>query len=118
MKVNGKTVRAHRYICKLAHGTPPTAEHHSAHSCGKGHEGCVSPNHLSWKTRTENEADKLEHGTRSRGERNGNANLTESDVREIIAIKGTVPQRKIAAMFGVTRGAINSIYTGKSWAWL
>jgi len=43
----GKVVKAHRLMCILAHGEPPTPEHHAAHSCGRGHLGCVHPGHLS-----------------------------------------------------------------------
>lgn len=50
----GKVVKAHRLMCILAHGDPPTPGHHAAHSCGNGHGGCVHPKHLSWKTPTQN----------------------------------------------------------------
>jgi hypothetical protein len=59
----GDTLYAHRLMCQLAHGDPPTPDHIAAHSCGRGHEGCVNPNHLSWKTYSENELDKRVHGT-------------------------------------------------------
>lgn len=60
-----------RVVCETVNGPPPTARHEAAHSCGKGHEGCVNPRHLSWKTPAENWADKYAHGTDNRGERNG-----------------------------------------------
>ncbi|MCZ0964602.1 hypothetical protein, partial [Paracoccus benzoatiresistens] len=53
----GKVMSAPKAMCLAAHGEPPTAKHESAHSCGKGHLGCVHPGHLSWKTRKENRAD-------------------------------------------------------------
>ena len=49
---------AHRSMCIVAHGPPPTDKHEAAHSCGKGHKGCVNPRHLSWKTPTENNRDR------------------------------------------------------------
>jgi len=61
---DGRNTVASRFICMLAHGEPPTEFHEAAHTCGKGHLGCVNPRHLSWKTKIENEADKKVHGTR------------------------------------------------------
>jgi hypothetical protein len=56
-----------RLACELVHGPAKSPVYEAAHSCGNGHLGCVNPQHLSWKTRRENEADKFIHGTRSRG---------------------------------------------------
>jgi len=116
--VDGKHVIASRYICELTHGAPPTPEHQSAHSCGKGNEGCISPTHLSWKTPADNESDKLIHGTHSRGERCGTAKLTEPQAREILALKGVEPQIKLAERFRVSRSTVGEIHAGRNWAWL
>ena len=62
LEVNGKKKIASRYVCELAHGEPPTRQHEAAHSCGNSK--CVNPKHLRWATHTENEADKLVHGTK------------------------------------------------------
>lgn len=59
----GKTQKVHRVMCEQAHGHPPTTKHHAAHECGNGHLGCINPRHLAWKTASENEADKIRHGT-------------------------------------------------------
>jgi hypothetical protein len=99
-------------------GPPPTPEHEAAHSCGKGHEGCIAPGHLEWKTPAENTADRLVHGTHSRGERSYWAKLTEADVREILAMKGIIPQRKLAVRFGVTHQTIYKILRRQIWAWV
>lgn len=60
-----------RLVCERVYGPPPTPDHEAAHSCGRGHEGCVTQNHLSWKTATENQADRVAHGTVNSGQRNG-----------------------------------------------
>src|SRR5687768_13870758 len=101
MWFKGKPRRVPRVICEAAHGPPPTPDHEAAHSCGKGHLACVTKGHLSWKTHVENIADKFIHGTIAKGERQGSAKLTEADVRTILALKGIVAQRRIAARFGV-----------------
>ncbi len=117
--VNGKLVKAYRYVCILAHGEPPTPKHEAAHSCGHGWEVCLNPNHLRWATKAENAADRLIHGTHNRGERNGEAVLTEADVREIRnLLRFGKSQKSIAAKYGVSRSAILSINLRHSWFWL
>lgn len=108
----------HRVVCERRHGKPPTEDHEASHSCGKGHEGCVNPNHLDWKTHLQNIQDKVAHGTDPKGERHGNAKLSEDKIREIFALRGTMKQREIAARFGVNEGAISRILSGKRWGWL
>ncbi|MBX5089334.1 hypothetical protein [Rhizobium lentis] len=118
VRIDGKKVIANRYVCELAHGAPPSAEHEAAHSCGKGHEACISPGHLSWKTHKENMADRLVHGTLRRGERHGCAKLTENDARMILALKDEIPRRKLAEKYGVSRGTIGNIHAGRGWTFL
>lgn len=110
----GKTHLVHRLVCEEVNGPPPTRGHDSAHSCGSGHLACVAPRHLSWKTKAENESDKLVHGTHCRGERNGNAKLTKDDVRAILMLKGTVSQREVAKKFGVKQTQVWRIQRGES----
>lgn len=109
---------AHRLICGWVHGDAPTDLHEVAHSCGNGHLGCVNPKHLRWATRSENHADKLKHGTHNRGERCPTVKITEDQARQILALKGKMMQKDIAAVFGVTFGHVSSIHRGKRWAWL
>lgn len=116
--IDGKRVVASRYVCELVKGPPPTPEHEAAHRCGKGHEGCIAPEHLVWKTQAENSADKLEHGTHNRGERHFSSKLTEESVREILSLKGKETQRAMAARFGVTHQTIHNILRGRIWSWL
>lgn len=91
---------------------------HAAHSCGKGSSGCVAKRHLSWKTPSENEADKLVHGTSPRGARCGTAKLTEAEIREIRMLKGYVPQREIAEMYETSQGHVSGILSEQKWGWL
>ena len=109
---------AHRIVCEIAHGPAPTSKHEGAHLCGNGHSGCINPDHLSWKTRKENEDDKLAHGTRLNGDRHPQAKLTEDQAREILSLKGKVPKTKIAAKFGISYGAVRDIHKRRRWAHL
>ncbi len=107
-----------RLVCEMVKGPPPTPEHQAAHSCGRGHLGCVTKGHVSWKTPVENNADKIAHGTHTRGEDHSVAKLTEAQVIEIRALRGAKSQRLIAEQFGVTQSQVCQIHTRKSWAWL
>jgi len=103
---------AHRYMCLIANGSPPTESHQAAHSCGR--RQCCNPRHLSWKTQIENEADKLIHGTALRGERSPSAKLTKEDVIYIRSAKN-MTQKELAKLFGVSRGHIAGLRTGRFW---
>jgi hypothetical protein len=116
MKLNGRFRLLARVLCEAVHGPAPTPEHEAAHSCGNGHEGCLTQGHLSWKTPVENAADRVTHGTETIGERHGMAKLTKSEVRLIRSLGGEVSQRALAARFGVSQGQIHRILSGKSWA--
>lgn len=63
MMVKGKNRSVTRMVCEDAHGPPPGLKFDAAHSCGWGHGGCVTNEHLRWATRKENMADAREHGT-------------------------------------------------------
>ena len=114
-----RNISAPRAMCILAHGEPPTKKHDAAHSCGKGHEGCMNPRHLSWKTRKENEADKVGHGTLRRGTAINTNKLTEEDVINVRRlIKDGTPGVDIARLYGITPAMVSNIKVGKAWAWL
>lgn len=66
LKYEGRQIIASRLICEIVNGPPLTPELQAAHSCGKGHLGCVNPGHLSWKTPAANQADRIIHGTYGR----------------------------------------------------
>lgn len=65
LNVDGVVGGTHRFMCKMAHGEPPSPDLQAAHSCGV--RACVNPKHLRWATQAENEADKIIHGTDNRG---------------------------------------------------
>lgn len=121
-KVRGYAVmgRDSRYVSRLLcvgeHGFPPSPEHQAAHSCGNGDRGCVNRHHIRWATPAENQADRREHGTHIRGERQWQAKLTLSDVVEIKKKQGLESQRALANRFGVSRQAIRNIFSGRSWS--
>lgn len=112
-----KMVGAHRLVCKLAHGAPPSSGLECAHSCGI--KLCCNPNHLRWTTHPENEADKARHGTNNIGSRNGAAKLTASAVWQIREKHARgASGRSLAKHYAVSPAAISLIVNGLNWAWL
>lgn len=116
--VGGVAQQATRIMCDMAKGPSPTPEHQAAHSCGKGHEGCMNPVHLVWKTRIENETDKLDHGTIKRGEDAYQAKLTKEQVLAIRSVSHAVAHRHLADQYGVSKATISDIARRRTWAWL
>ena len=114
----GKNRPVARLVCEERHGPPPTPDHEAAHSCGNGHEACVTKRHLDWKTHAGNMADTLLHGTHNRGERNGVSRLTEPEARAILALKGQMAPRAIADRFDVSQATVWAIHRRDRWAWI
>lgn len=110
---NGTNQLASRVMCEIVNGQAPSHEHHAAHSCGKAYDGCIHPKHLRWATPKENEADKLLHGTRARGESHGMAKLTEADIPLIRAACGTLYE--IGDRFGIHYSTAGLIRSRKIW---
>lgn len=109
-----KQVGAHRYSYVLAHGEIPEGMV-VMHSCDEPR--CVNPAHLSLGTNAENSADAARKGRRLPGSRNHQSKLTEDQVREMRAkyAAGGVPQRELAAEFGVSGALVSFIVTRKAW---
>jgi len=116
VSVNGRVLKASRVMCELVNGPPPTPDHEAAHSCGNGHEGCVTPKHLSWKTRAGNQRDRRAHGTQAAILPGATTRkLTAENVAEIRSLAGLLTNTELAARFGVTRSTIRQILLRKTW---
>lgn len=105
----GKMYLAHRFMCQLAHGDPPTPKHQAAHSCGRGLLGCVNPRHLSWKTNGENQLDRTIMGLRTKPDNPGgqHGKLTEDQIERIRQVRGKMLVKDIAKELGCCTGTIN-----------
>jgi hypothetical protein len=112
VKYDGKIMGAHRAMCMIVHGAPPTPLHQAAHSCGRGNEGCVNPHHLRWATPKENAEDKLVHQAAGISPVRP-ARLSDADCELIRASKGRVKQRDLADRFGVSEALISRIINNK-----
>jgi hypothetical protein len=115
LKYKRKEFIASRFICEIVHGPPPTPKHEAAHECGKGHEACVNPKHLNWKTTKENHHDKFKHGTMPMGERHSSTKLTDKDVIEMRSLKGKMTRKDIAYIYDIHSSTVQSIWSRKTW---
>lgn len=89
-----------------------------------GMDGCHDPDrdrrnchlaNLRWDTRGGNLADKLAHGTQTRGESHPVAKLTGEQVRAIFDLRGKMSQAEIGRKFSVTGGMVHRIFKGIAW---
>ncbi len=101
---------AHRLMCILTQGEPPTPKHHAAHNCGNGHLGCVNPRHLEWKTNQENSVDRELHG---RGRKPGGKRIPAEVLARLKSRKGKQTQVATAAEFGVSLSLVQYHWHGK-----
>lgn len=113
-RFNGKYGAAHRFVCELSNGEPPTPNHQAAHSCGN--PSCYNPNHLRWLTPLQNTREKYTHGTMPAGENHFLATMTEKTALSILADFRCGETIKIlAAKYGVTYGAAYMLVRGHTW---
>lgn len=126
----GKTQRAHRIAYELQHGPLP-AGMEALHECDL--KKCVR--HIYAGTQRENMRDAAARGLLSpakgdangsrrhpellwRGEKHTQANVSESEVKEIRAryARGGISQRALGAEYGLSHTAIGFIVRAEHWA--
>ncbi len=90
---------AHRVMCRMAHGEPPSDTHHAAHSCHN--RACVNPRHIRWATAYENVQDREEAGRTACGEAMGSSKLTKTDV--LVIRSSGQGASELAEKYGVGR---------------
>lgn len=111
---------AHRVSLTIAKGPIPKGMF-ACHTCDV--RMCVNPAHLWAGTGADNAADMVAkgrgRGPNYRGEKVGTSKLTESEVREVLAlIDGGMKIAAIGRQFGVTPQAISRIKSGLNWSWV
>lgn len=102
----GRNYWAHRLMCELAHGPAPLGRPQVGHSCGKGHERCVNPRHLSWCNQSENHLERRKHGTAATNKYGSRTRLTPEQIADIRASKGRETQLATAKRFGISHANV------------
>lgn len=116
-RVEGKTLKAHRFAFQLAHGRDPFPGLYVCHKCDQ--PACVNPEHLFEGTQKDNIHDAMFKGRAARGARSGGAHLTEEKVREIRRRSEMgETHSQLAKEFCVTISNISAITLGRSWRWI
>lgn len=116
-RVNGKTVRAHRYSYELFAGKIPSdmCVLHGADD----NKLNIAPKNLWLGTHQDNMKDCVNKGRNADqyGEKNPCAKLTENDVIKIrkLYLTGMYSQREIGELFLISRSNISYIINRKSW---
>jgi len=108
-KVRG-TFTVHRLVLEAFIGLPLPGQE-CRHSNADRKDNRLE--NLSWGTHTENEKDKLVHGTRPMGDNHFWSVLTEADVRRIREDRR--PLKSVAADYGVHFATISAVRLRKSW---
>lgn len=104
--------RSHRIMFFLMTGKSPN---HVCHTCDN--PACVNPQHLFAGNVQTNTADREHKGRGAKGSNVASSKLTESQVIEIKhRLKAGELQKKIAKEFGLCKGAISHIATGRNWS--
>jgi len=128
--LSGNPIGAHRFSWMVANDSSIPSDRQVLHSCDN--KACVNPDHLFLGTPLDNMLDKIAKGRGgnsaailpAKGEDNGNAKLTEEEVRYIRQC-GKIGTRhspgncgELARQFGVSWNQISMIIRRKNWGWL
>jgi hypothetical protein len=105
----GKVFKPTRLMCLLAHGAPPSDLHQASHTCGCGIKGCIHPQHLAWRTRSEFRQNLEQIGPINHGRR---GKITPVQAEEIKAIGDSERQAVIAKRYGISAQRVGQILLG------
>lgn len=111
---NRKKLLVHRLVL-CAFNRRPRAGEQSRHLNGDKRDNRLE--NLAWGTGSENTADKLRHGTHSRGERCYLAKLTNAEAAIIRELRKRHPGRSgiinfLASWFGLTKSQVSKVAKG------
>lgn len=113
VSLDGKTYHVHVLVCETFNGPRP------AGAVCRHKDGNPRNNHANnvvWGTVTENNRDRIAHGTIPCGERHYRSRLLKWEVENIKTLSAAgVHERILATAFGVSQAAIKHIRNGRSW---
>jgi hypothetical protein len=110
-----KTVPVHVLVCEAFHGPKPFPGAQARHLDGNKFNNRAD--NLCWGTGTENQADRVTHGTAMAGEEHPRATITEADVRKIREryAAGGVTYRSLGIPLGISEQQVYRIVQRKAW---
>ena len=108
---NNRYALAHRVSYEINAGPIP-ANLCVLHKCDN--PSCINPRHLTIGSQRDNIRDRDQKKRTARGEENGRAKLSDSNVRDIRQSGETM--RVIAARFGISCSRVSDIKNLKSWS--
>lgn len=113
LKVRGRQTNrtVHSMVLTAFRGERPFRRE-GAHNNGVKTDNRLS--NLAWKTRAENDEDKVKHGTDRRGRRHPLARISETAVKELRQSKR--PCAEVAAKHGISVGHAYNIRAGLRWS--
>jgi hypothetical protein len=103
-------------VCEYLNGPPPPNKPQAAHKCGN--RSCINGLHVYWASQSDNEHDKIEHGTAIYGEKNHSTKLTASDVLSIRKLASFNTTKDLSELFNISSTQILRIIKRRHWAWL
>jgi hypothetical protein len=116
LSMEGKVIRktVHSLVLTAFSGPRPSPQHQCRHLNGIKTDNRLL--NLAWGTAAENGKDKVRLGESSKGEKNGQAKMSDLEVSIIKALieKGATA-RYLCGLFDVSRTALQDIEEGKSW---
>lgn len=115
-KVNGKSIKASRFILEVTLGRPLAEKMEACHSCDNTR--CVNFNHLREGTRRSNSQECVDRGRHKapKGEAHSFAKLTVEKVIEIKKLKGKQELKETMVQFGLkSETTVWNIQNGKTW---
>ena len=116
IKINRKTLRAHRVIFSLFHdGMDLQPNQLLCHTCDN--PSCVNPNHLFIGTEQDNSNDMVKKGRSVRGEQSPFSKLQKDDILQIfdMFINQKMTPTSISKFYNVSETCIRLVLERKSW---
>lgn len=117
IQINGERTRTHVLSYRLHKGEIPAGKY-VCHTCDN--RACINPEHLFLGSAADNAKDMWQKGRGvlqdTRGEANGQATLTEDEVREIRSCTAAgLSLSEVGVMFGKDTSTIWKIHHRKTW---
>ena len=111
-----KAVLAHRLSWELHNGPIPEGME-VCHNCPSGdNPRCVNPDHLFLGTQIDNMLDAVKKKRHAFGERQGQAKLKESNIKEIVEMHDSgMTKTAISRHFNVSRACVSGVLKNTRW---